>query len=139
MTNFENAQKFFHACESIKGWDACTEFVAEGATFGGQCEPLIEIKTVKGYVDWMTGLGNITAPGCTYQLHSSSYDEEKNTALFFATYTLKHTGEGGPVPPTNKTANADYVYSIRMDNNGKITGIIKIWNAAWTLGELGWM
>lgn len=139
MTNFQNANSFFHACESIKGWDACKEFVAEGATFGGQCEPLIDIKTVKEYVEWMEGLGTVTAPGCTYKLHAASYDEANKTALFFATYTLTHTGEGGPVPPTNKTANADYVYSMTMDNNGMITGITKIWNASWTLRELGWM
>jgi len=139
MSNFENAQFFFHACESIKGWDACKEYVTEGATFGGQCEPLLEISTVKEYVEWMTGLGTVTAPGCTYKLHTSSYDESTKTALFFATYTLTHTGEGGPVPPTNKTANADYVYSIKMNDEGKITAITKIWNASWTLREIGWM
>ena len=139
MTNFEKAEKFFHACESVKGWDACKDLVAEGATFGGQCEPLAEIKTVKEYVEWMAGLGTVTAPGCSYKLHSASYDEANKTALFFATYTLTHTGDGGPVPATNKTANADYVYAITMNENGKIAAITKIWNASWTLRELGWM
>ena len=27
MTLFENAQKFFHNCESAKGWGACAAYV----------------------------------------------------------------------------------------------------------------
>ncbi len=138
MTSFENAQKFFHNCESLGGWEACKDYVAENATFGGQCEPLVEMKTVEEYVGWMAGFGTL-APGCSYDLHASSYDETTNTALFFATYKATHTGEGGPVPPTNKTTHAHYVYSLKMNDEGKVASMIKIWNAPWTLRELGWM
>jgi hypothetical protein len=31
---FENAKKFFEACETPKGWEACKPYVAEGARFG---------------------------------------------------------------------------------------------------------
>jgi hypothetical protein len=27
MSGFENATKFFHACESVKRWDECSEYV----------------------------------------------------------------------------------------------------------------
>lgn len=138
MTKFENAQKFFHNCESLKGWDTCEDLVAENALFNGQCEPLVELKTVKEYVEWMIGFGNI-APGCSYEIHSSSFDEENSTALFFATFTATHTGEGGPVPPTNKTTNAHYVYALKMNELGKVENMTKIWNAPWTMRELGWM
>jgi len=139
MDLFETATNFFHACESLKGWDACKDYVAENATFFAQCEPLTDIKTVKDYVGWMTGLGTITAPGCTYELHTSAYDEANKTAIFYATFTGTHSGEGGPIPPTNKTTNTHYVYVLKMNNEGKIASMTKIWNASWALRELGWM
>lgn len=138
MNLFKNAAEFFNACESLKGWDICKEYVADNATFFAQCEPLTEIKTVKDYVDWMTGFGTI-APDGNYELHASAFDEVNNTAIFFATYKATHTGEGGPVPPTNKTTNSHYVYALKMDGNGKIMSMNKIWNAPWALRELGWM
>ncbi len=138
MILFENAKKFFHNCESLGGWEKCKDFVAENATFNGQCEPLVELKTVEDYVGWMVGFGTI-APGCSYELHASSFDETNKIALFFATYTATHTGDGGPVPPTNKTTNAEYVYALKMNEEGKVVSMTKIWNASWTLRELGWM
>jgi len=138
MSLFKNAEKFFHACESFKGWDVCKAYVADNAIFFGQCEPLAEIKSVKDYVDWMTGFG-IIAPDGNYELHASAFDEINNTAIFFATFTGTHTGEGGPVPPTNKTTNSHYVYALKMDGDGKIVSMNKIWNASWAMKELGWM
>jgi hypothetical protein len=137
--SFKNAESFFHACESLKGWDACKDYVADNAEFVAQCEPLTEIKTVKNYVDWMTGFGTITAPGCKYELHASGYDQANNTAIFYATFTGSHSGEGGPVPPTNKTTNTDYVYAFKMNNEEKIVSMTKIWNAPWAMRELGWL
>ena len=139
MNSFKTAAAFFHNCESLKGWEACKSYVADNATFIAQCEPLTEIKTVKDYVDWMTGFGTITAPGCTYELHVSSYDEANKTAIFYATFTGTHSGEGGPIPPTNKTTNTHYVYAFKMNDEGKIESMTKIWNASWALRELGWM
>jgi hypothetical protein len=139
MNLFENAKKFFYTCESLKGWDACKELVAENAGFDCQCEPLIEVKTVKAYVDWVTGFGTVTAPGSSYELHTAGFDEDKNTAIFFSTYTATHSGEGGPVPPTNKTTRTHYVYVLKMNSDGKVESMIKIWNASWALRELGWM
>jgi hypothetical protein len=139
VTAFENAKKFFHACESAYGWDACRKYVAEGATFSAQCEPLADIDTVQGYCEWMTAVVENATPGASYDLHASGFDEETNTAMFFGTYHLKHTKDGGPVPPTNKEAHATYVYCLTMDADGKIEKMVKVWNAPWTLRELGWM
>ena len=137
MTAFENATKFFHACEAPKGWQGCKEYVAEDASFSAQSEPLVDIKTVEGYCEWMAGMGTI-APGATYDLHASAYDEANRKAIFFATYHAKHTGEGGPVPPTNKEAHAEYVYILAMNAENKVENMVKVWNAPWTLKELGW-
>ena len=137
MTAFENAKKFFHACETPKGWAGCKQYVAEGATFVAQCEPLVDINTIEAYGEWMAGMGTIS-PGAKYDLHTSSYDEENRTAVFFATYHAKHTGEGGPVPPTQKETHSHYVYVLTMNKDKKVGKMVKIWNAPWAMKELGW-
>ena len=139
MTPPDNATKFFHACESGKGWDECSQYVAPGATFSAQSEPLVDIKSVEDYVNWMAGLATVIAPGCSYELHSSAYDDDSKSAIFFATFTGTHSGEGGPVPPTNKETNSQYVYVLNMNDEGKIRSMIKVWNAPWAMRELGWM
>ncbi len=139
MSGIKNAIEFFHACESVKGWDRCSKYVAPDASFSAQCEPLVDIKTVEEYVNWMTGFCETIAPGGSYELHSSSFDDETRKAIFFATYTLTHTGEGGPVPPTNKTTNSQYVYIFTMNDDDKIQEMQKVWNAPWAMKELGWM
>ena len=139
MSAFETATQFFHACETLEGWEGCKQYVAPGAKFSAQCEPLVEIDTVEGYSDWMAGLGKGALLGCNYSLHSSSYDEATRTAIFFATIHGTHSGDGGPVPPTNKQTNSDYVYVLTLDENDLISSMVKVWNAPWALGELGWV
>ncbi len=138
MTTFENAKKFFAACEAAEGWAGCEQYVADNAAFEAQSEPLVDINTVQDYCEWMAGFGTITAPGASYDLHSSSYDEESRTAVFFATYHAKHTGDGGPVPPTQMETNSHYVYALTMDADDKVAKMVKIWNAPWAMRELGW-
>jgi hypothetical protein len=87
----------------------------------------------------MAGFGKNVVPGAHYELHTSAYDETTRTASFFATYHAKHTGEGGPVPPTQKETQSDYVYVLTMDANDKVAKMVKIWNAPWAMKELGWM
>ncbi len=138
MSAFQTATAFFHACESLQGWAGCKEFVVPGAQFEAQCAPLTEVNSVEGYCEWMAGLGKGPLQGCSYKLHSSSYDEATNTAIFFATFTGTHVGEGGPVPATNKQTNSDYVYILTMNADGLIEKMCKVWNAPWALQELGW-
>ena len=139
MSAFETATDFFHACETLKGWEGCKQYVAPGAVFSAQCEPLVDIDTVEGYADWMAALGSGALPGCSYDLHSSSYDESTRTAIFFATFHGTHTGDAGPVPPTNQQTNSHYVYVLTLDENDLISSMVKVWNAPWALGELGWV
>ena len=65
MSAFDNATKFFHACESLEGWDGCQQYVADNATFFAQSEPLVDTKTVEDYTNWMAGFGSVTAAGCS--------------------------------------------------------------------------
>lgn len=139
MEAFENATAFFHNCESAKGWESCKNYATKNAEFNAQSEPLIDVKKLEDYVNWMEGLGTITMPGCSYKVHSSAYDETNNTAIFFATFTGTHSGDGGPISPSNKTTNTDYVYAIKMNHEDKVESMTKIWNSSWALRELGWM
>jgi hypothetical protein len=139
MTAFDNAKKFFVACEAPEGWAGCKAYVVEGAPFTAQSEPIANIKTVQEYCDWMYGLATYIAPGATYELHTEAYDEATKTATFFATYHAKHTGEGGPVPPTNKETHSHYVYFLTMNDEGKVASMVKVWNAPWAMKELGWI
>lgn len=138
MSAFANATAFFHACESLKGWEGCQQYVEPGAVFNAQSEPIADIESVEGYTEWMAGLGLNILIGCRYELHSSCYDETNRTALFFATFIGTHTGDGGPVPPTNKETRAHYVYALTMGENDLVSDMKKIWNAPWTMKQLGW-
>lgn len=138
MSALQNARAFFDACESGGGWAGCRQYVAEDATFSAQCEPLAEMTGVEEYTEWMAGFIAGVAPGASYDVHVSAFDESTNTAVFFATFHGKHTADGGPVPPTNKETHSHYVYSLSMDNDGKLCKMVKIWNPTWALTELGW-
>lgn len=139
MSAIDNATKFFHACDSAEGWDKCSQYVASDASFHAQSEPLVEINTVEEYVNWMTGFAENVVPGSSYEIHSSAFDDKTKTAVFFATFTGIHTGDGGPIPPTNKETNTHYVYIFWMNGDNKIEKMQKVWNAPWALKELGWM
>jgi hypothetical protein len=138
MSQFDTAITFFHACEGLQGWQGCSEYVAPDASFTAQSEPLSDLTTVAAYCEWMAGLGNGPLKGCSYDLHASAWDEEKSTALFFATFHGKHVGEGGPVPATGKETHSHYVYAITVNDAGKVSAMTKIWNAPWAMREMGW-
>ena len=139
MSAFDNATRFFHACESLQGWQGCQPYVAPDASFRAQSEPLADMETVEAYTEWMAGVGKGPLRGCSYDLHTAAWDEASRTATFFATFTGRHTGEGGPVPPTSRETRTDYVYVLTMSRDGKVEKMVKIWNAPWALKELGWM
>ncbi len=138
MSAQDNAKRFFEACETAQGWAGCKPYVADGATFEAQSEPLTNVTTVEAYCEWMRAFGTITAPGAEYELHAESFDASSNQAMFFATYHARHTGDGGPVPPTQKQTHSHYVYVVQMDDNDLVTHMTKVWNAPWAMRELGW-
>ena len=138
MSAYENATAFFHACEGLQGWEGCRQYVADGAGFAAQSEPLVDIDSVQGYCEWMAGLGNGPLSGCSYDLHAAAWDEANQTALFFATFNGRHGGEGGPVPATGQQTHSHYVYALKVDAEGKVSHMTKVWNAPWALKELGW-
>ncbi len=132
----ETASKFFEACETGEGWEGCAQFCHDGAGFSAQAEALADVATLQAYTDWMQGLLALMPDG-SYDLKSFATDHERNSVVAFATFSGTHTGEGGPVPPTGRSASADYVYAMQFDGD-KISHMTKVWHSGLTLQELGW-
>jgi predicted ester cyclase len=132
----EVARAFFDACETGKGWEVCQQFCTPDATFSAQAEPLQDVHTLEQYTDWMKGLMTIL-PDAGYELKSFAADEDRNNVMAYGVFHGTHTGEGGPVPPTGKGAQADYVYVMEFEGD-RIRNMTKIWNAGITLKQLGW-
>ncbi len=130
------AQKFFEACETGKGWEGCRQYCHPDATFSAQAEPLAEVRSLQEYTDWMRDLLTYVPDG-RYEVKSFATDEERNSVCAFAVFSGTHTGEGGPCPPTGRSASADYVYAIEFDGD-RIRHMTKIWHAGVTMKEFGW-
>jgi hypothetical protein len=54
-----------------------------------------------------------------------------------AVFSGTHTGNGGLVAPTRKSAHTDYVYVMQFDGD-KTRYMIRIWNDGLALEHLGW-
>ncbi|MCX6590578.1 MAG: nuclear transport factor 2 family protein [Acidobacteria bacterium] len=130
------AEAFFVACETGQGWEACSAYCTPDATFSAQAEPLLEVKTLAAYTEWMKGLTPVL-PDARYDLKSFATDEARQNVTAYAVFHATHTGEGGPVPPTGKSTSTDYVYSMQFDGD-KIVHMTKIWHSGLALKELGW-
>ena len=133
----ETAELFFDACETGKGWAVCQHYCHPSATFTAQAGALENIETLEAYTDWMKRLFT-PMPDASYEVRSFAVDEQRNNVAAYGVFRGTHTGEGGPVPPTGKRVEADYVYVMEFDG-GKIRRMTKIWNDAISLKQLGWM
>ena len=132
----EVGRAFFDACETGKGWEVCQQFCTPDASFSAQAEPLADIHTLEQYTDWMKGLLTILSDA-GYELKSFAADEDRGNLMAFGVFHGTHTGEGGPLPPTGKSAQADYVYVMDFEGD-RIRHMTKIWNSGITLKQLGW-
>ena len=132
----DTAMGFYHACESGKGWSGCTDFCHPGAGFSAQAGALAEMTTLEEYCDWMAGVLTIM-PDASYDLKAAGTDEKNDRVTIFGVFHGTHTADGGPVPPTGKKTESDYVYVADM-RDGKIANVTKIWNDGWAFNQLGW-
>lgn len=131
------AAAFFDACETGKGWAACAEYCHPDASFSAQADTFADLDTLEAYTDAMKGLIAGPVPDADYELRSFAVDEDRGTVLGFAVFKGTHTGEGGPLPPTGKRVETDYVYAMEFDGD-RIRHMTKIWNDAWAMRQLGW-
>jgi predicted ester cyclase len=130
------AEKFMEACEAGQGWEACRNFCLPEATFSAQAGVLAEVKTLQGYTEWMKGMFELLPDG-SYEMQTFATDEGRNKVIAYAIFRGTHTGEGGPVAPTGKSTQTDYVYV--MDFEGDcIRHMTKIWNDGFAMKQLGW-
>ena len=132
----ENAERFFEACEAGKGWQGCEPYCQPRATFTAQADALADITSLEAYTEWMKGLMTLLPDGKA-EVRSFAVDEARHNVAAFGVFRGTHTGEGGPVPPTGKAAQADYVYVMDFDGD-KIRHMTKIWNDGVTMRQLGW-
>jgi len=133
----ETAKRFFDACETGQGWDGCQQYCDANATFASQTGALAGVDTLQAYTDWMKGIYG-PLPDAQYEVRSFAVDEERNNVAAYGVFRATHTGQGGPVPPTGKRLEADYVYVMQFDGD-KIRHMTKIWNDGISLKQLGWM
>jgi predicted ester cyclase len=131
------AREFFDACETGKGWDTCKQYCHPTATFSAQAGALAGVNTLAGYTDWMKGLFT-PVPDGAYELKAFGVDDERNAVTAYGIFRGTHTANGGPVPPTGKRVEADYVYVMEFDGD-KIRHMTKIWNDTESLKQLGWI
>ena len=130
------AEAFFAACETGKGWEACSAYCTPDATFSAQAEPLLDVRTLADYTNWMKGILTVL-PDARYEVRSFATDSLRNNVSAYGVFYGTHTGPGGPVPPTGRQISTDYVYVMQFED-GRIVHMTKIWNAGLALKDLGW-
>ena len=130
------AKQFFEACEAGKGWSVCRQWCTPDATFAAQAEPLLGVKSLEAYADWMQGLLTFIPDG-RYEVKSFATDDDRRNVAAYGVFMGTHTGQGGPCPPTGKSLTSDYVYVMSFDGD-KIRHLQKIWHAGLAMKELGW-
>ncbi|MDZ7670657.1 MAG: ester cyclase [Gammaproteobacteria bacterium] len=130
------AEGFFAACETGKGWEGCKEYCHAQATFSCQSAALADVDTLEGYCEWMKNL-LVPIPDGHYELKFMAEDGKRQTVAAFAVFQGTQTGPGGPGEPTGKPVASDYVYAMEFDN-GRIRHMTKVWNDSIALQQLGW-
>jgi predicted ester cyclase len=132
----EVAQQFFDACETGKGWYGCQQYCAPDATFRSEATPLAAMRSLAEYTNWMQGLFALIPDG-SYEIKSFATDTARHSVAAYGIFSGTHTGDGGPVPPTGKHVDSDYVYVMEFEGD-KIRHMTKIWNDAHAMKALGW-
>jgi len=132
----ETAEGFFQACETGQGWAECQQYCHPQATFSAQTSALEGMDTLEAYTEWMKGMFALLPDGRA-EVRTFAVDETRDKVLVFGVFHGTHTGEGGPVPPTGKSAAADYVYDMAFEGD-RIRHLCKIWNDGVTMQQLGW-
>jgi hypothetical protein len=107
------AEAFFDACETGKGWEVCRAYCTPNATFSAQAEPLLDVKTLVQYTDWMKGMLTVL-PDARYEVKSFATDNARNNVCAYGIFYGTHTGQGGPVLPTGRRIATDYVYVMQF-------------------------
>lgn len=138
MNAIETAVAFFHTCESAKGWENCRSYAEPDASFHSATATYGHMTTLQAYCDQIKTAFTTTFAGSDYELVARAYDPDAQIALLYGMSYAQHTGEGGPVPPTNQKAEIPFTYSIQFNSAGKIVHLEKMFDQDASLRGLGW-
>ena len=133
----ETAGQFFDACETGKGWEACSQFCHPDASFSAQADTIAGLDTLEGYTEAIKGLLAGPIPDGSYELKSFAVDEDRGNVTGYAVFKGTNTGDGGPGAPTGNRIESDYVYVMDFDGD-MIRHMTKIWNDGFAMRQLGW-
>lgn len=133
----DTAVEWFEALETAKGWAGTAPYCHNDATISVQADSLADIETMEDFSNFIKdGLSVMTDGG--HEIKAVATNEKENQVIIFARGWGTHTKEGGPVPPTGKSMETEYVYILTFDG-GKIRHLNKVWNDVWSMSRLGWM
>ena len=82
------AVDFFNACEGGKGWNATRRYVSSSAPFHAQVTDalpgpkLSEVKTIKGYTEWMAGVVKEFGPKASCNPTKTTFPKPTSPTLF---------------------------------------------------------
>ena len=79
------AEDFFVACETGKGWEVCRAYCTPDATFSAQAEPLLDVKTLAQYTNWMKGMVTVL-PDTRYEVKSFATDNARNNVAAYGVF-----------------------------------------------------
>ena len=91
------AEAFFNACETGNGWEVCSTYCTPNATFSAQAEPLLEVKTLEQYTDWMKGIITVL-PDARYEVKSFATDSARNNVTAYAVFMGPIRAQAGQFP-----------------------------------------
>jgi hypothetical protein len=79
----DNAERFFDACETGKGWRGCEQYCRPDATFSAQVDALDGVETLEAHTEWMKGLLTLLPDGSA-EVRSFAVDEARMRQLGWA-------------------------------------------------------
>ena len=79
------AEAFFEACETGKGWEVCSVYCTPDAAFSAQAEPLVDVKTLAQYTDWMKAILTVL-PDAHYEVRSFATDIARNSVAAYGVF-----------------------------------------------------
>jgi len=126
---------FFDACETGKGWEVCRQYCHDDAGFTAQADTLKDVTTLHAYTEWMKSRFT-PLPDGHHGIRSFGIDPVRNSAIIYGIFSGTNTGVGGPVAPTGKSLEADYVYVMKFEGD-RIRHMTKIWNDGHSLRQIG--
>jgi len=90
------------------------------------------------YAEFMKGLISGPMPDFSYKIESIT--SNSNEVVFYATMTGSHTGERGPIPPSNPPLKtfATYVYRVVFNDELKVVKMTKCFDIYTAFSKLNW-